>query len=98
MSEIIALRQPNNYFRSVVVDGRAVAESVRFLREDFGRLVKYAALDAKHNCGIVDGIGGHGHRLVDDAGTVGAVGHFDNVGLTGEDGLLRPGRDSAAAT
>ena len=62
-----------------IVDGRALAGVARFLGEDFGRLVKHSALDAKHNCGIVDGVGGHGHRLVDDAGAVGAVGHLDDV-------------------
>ena len=72
-------RQPNIDFRSVVVDGRTVAETVCLLGEDFGSLVQHSALDAKHHSGVLDGVRGNRNSLVDDAGTVGAVSHLDDV-------------------
>ena len=80
----------------MVVDGRT--HSVVVGRQDFGRLFEHAALDAQHHGGVLDGVGGDGHGLVDVARSVGSIGHLDDIRLTREDGLIGPRRDGAATT
>ena len=41
-------------------------------------MVKHSTFDAQHHGGVLVGVGGNSHRLVDDAGTVGPVGHLDD--------------------
>ena len=60
------------------------------------RLLADMSFDMKHHT-VVDGIGGHGNRLVDGTETVGVVFHSDNGGLAGGDGISRPRRNSTTA-
>ena len=77
----------------MVVDRRAIAQVV--FGQGLSGLLKHTAFDTQHHGRVIDGIGIHGHGLVDVAWPVGSISHRNDIRLTWEDRLLRPRRDGA---